>query len=132
MSTDDRNESLNDIYSSLYNSLGVEPGLLNKTNIGRNITQKYRADDNIDAKVYALKCLYKLESDNDSDVLVTIHNSSPFYGHDISPAPDIDHSFSEFIRMRQLDDHLTNEEVVKEISKYLEQYAPNYFIKKLL
>lgn len=45
-------ELLEELYSSLYNSLGVEPGLLSKTPIGNKLNKKYHHDD-IDAKIYA-------------------------------------------------------------------------------
>ena len=47
-------DTLEDVYNDLYKSLGVEPGLLSKSAIGRKIEQKYR-DDSIAAHVYALE-----------------------------------------------------------------------------
>ena len=130
----DNDISMDKAYADLYNSLGVEPGLLNKTTIGKSLAKKYRVDDSFDAKVYALKCLYGINQNDTSDEKITIENNSPFHGHDITipDQSDIDHTLSDVIRMRQLDDHLTTDEVIKEISKYLEQYAPNYYIKKFL
>lgn len=125
--------SIDKAYTDLYNSLGVEPGLLNKTTIGKSLIKKYRVNDSFDAKVYALKCLYGINQNDTSDEKITIENNSPFHGHDIMPVQsDIDHTLSDFIRMRQLDAHLTTDEVINEISKYLEHHAPNYYIKKFL
>ena len=34
-------DNLNKYYTELYNSLGVEPGLLSKTTIGKNLNKKF-------------------------------------------------------------------------------------------
>lgn len=130
----DNKDSLDGLYNTLYNSLGVESGLLNRTDIGKNLNQKYR-EDNFDAKVYALKCIYNIENEIGNsitnDTLYTKNDSSSSYDI-IDRAPDIDGTLSEFIRMKVVDDNLTTEEVINEISKYLEEYASNYYIKKIL
>ncbi len=50
------NTVLDDAYSELYNSLGVEPGLLSKTRIGTKLNEKYH-NDSIDAQIYSERYL---------------------------------------------------------------------------
>lgn len=65
---------LNKAYSELYKSLGIEPGLLSKTTIGKNINKKFR-DDSIDALITGQKYLNKYNK-NEKPV---IEDSSPFH-----------------------------------------------------
>ncbi len=127
----DKNDSLNELYTELYNSLGVEPGLLNKTDIGKNLNKKYR-DDLFDAKVYALKCLYNIEKENELEKLTNdtkIDNSSPLYGNlEIAPMLEIKDTLWQIIRKLQIQDGLTTENVIAEFSEYLKRYAKNYHI----
>ena len=122
--------ALSDVYSKLYNSLGVEPGLLNKTSIGKNINQIYRNVDIALATIQKLSVETK-ESEKSTDKHV-ITNMSPLHGHDIVAVPEIKDTLSQIIREFQYKEHLTTDDVIREISDYLEQYAPNYYIKKFL
>ena len=122
--------ALSDVYSKLYNSLGVEPGLLNKTSIGKNINQIYKNVDIALATIQKLSVETK-ESEKSIDKHV-ITNMSPLHGHDIVATPEIKDTLSQIIREFQNQEHLTTDDVIREISDYLEHYAPNYYIKKFL
>lgn len=138
-------KTINDAYTTLYNSLGVESGLLSKTSIGQNLNKKYR-DDSIDAKVYAIKYMEKTVPKNseNTDGSVIIENYTPINNSDILPestiigsaaditaAPIIDDSMWQIMRKFQLSNHLSTEEVVAEITEYLKKYAPIYRISTI-
>lgn len=61
--TDENSDNeLNKLYNELYNSLGVEPGLLSKTTIGKNLNDKFKEkqrDDSIIAIIDSMITLSK-------------------------------------------------------------------------
>ena len=127
----DKNESIDEAYSALFNSITLEPGLMGKTFIGKKLNDKFH-NDNIDPYVYALKCLYKLDSDNKSEEggKPEIVNSSIFYNNDDDYKVPVKIPRS-YIRDLQLQNNLTDEEVITEIIKYLVKYNQKYqLIKK--
>lgn len=109
--------TLSEAYNSLYNSLGVEPGLLSKTKMGRELNKKYR-DDSVDAKIYSIDYI---KSNSSSDIVDEILRTAESTHHDkIGKAPEIKDELWQIIRKIQLQDHLSNEMVVAQIQKYFD------------
>ena len=140
-----RDDELKSAYQSIFNSLGVEPGLLSKTPIGRNLNDKYR-DDSIDTVQYITKYKAHMNDKNmDKPETITIGKYTPIDNSDIFPEsmiigsatditasnksiPIIDDSMWQIMRKFQLSNNLSTEKVIQEITKYIEKYAPNYRI----
>ena len=130
---------LDGLYTELYNSLGVEPGLLSKTKVGRELNEKFR-DDSIDATMTAYKYMndqlnYVMKNKTEEDK-PTIEKYSIFPENGIGIAyGDSDVEIIEFklhrlIHQFQIDNKLSTKEVVDEIEIFIKKYANNYFIKK--
>lgn len=137
----DKVNTLIEAYSSLYNSLGVEPGLLSKTKVGRELNEKFR-DDSIDSNVTAYNYLQdklneRIEEKSNEDPV--IENSSPLRIY-VMPTENIGFTtiksnvdickqqLAEVLRTFQLEENLSTEEIIEELKKYLKEYANEYFI----
>lgn len=70
----DHIDAMTDAYASLYNSLGVEPGLLSKTDIGKNLNNKF-GDNEVkpDINNYKIKSKDTSEKDNTTDDAVVLN-----------------------------------------------------------
>lgn len=149
-------DALDNAYNELYKSLGVEPGLLSKSSIGRKIEQKYR-DDSIDTLAYAVTHVQNMNKDKknynteivkqsplaravtdekliipDGDNVITLFGHKFIVIDENDPittkADEVKDTLWQYIRKIQIRDKLTNEEVRKEIQTYLDKYDSNYFI----
>ena len=134
---DDIENELNDVYASLFNSLGVEPGLLSKTSIGRNLNKQYH-DDSIDAKTYAIEHIQKHNYCGDKTA-VTIDKYNPIDNEAIPSDTivgvvpvEIDHLW-QIIRKVQLRDKLSLTMILSEIYTYLTKYyADDHTVKDII
>ena len=112
-----KKNTLSDAYNSLYNSLGVEPGLLSKTKMGRELSKKYR-DDSVDAKIYSIDYIKNNSSSDTINELLKTTEST--HHNENTKAPEIKDELWQIIRKIQLQDHLSNEMVVTQIQKYFD------------
>ena len=130
---DETKNELNELYNSLFNSLGVEPGLLSKTPIGRNLNSKFR-NDSLDAEVYAANYIQEKQHEN-IETTVMLDKYTPIGNSNTLPedtiigcAPIEKDSLWQLMRKAQLRNKLSTDMVISEISEYLKRYAPDYTI----
>lgn len=154
---DDKNhqDGLEEAYGNLYKSLGVEPGLLSKSSIGRKIEQKYH-DDGIDAQVYALSVMQNMNNDK-KDYNAEYLKQSPLagtishrdtgddiielFGHKLYVREDNDDHINKYGKIEPLkkslmdilteyriQNSLSDEDMAKQIQEYCEKYLKPYYI----
>ena len=129
--------AINQAYSDLYNSLGVEPGLLSKTPIGRNLNKKFH-NDNLDAQLYVNQLVqHSTSSKKDVQIIASsqIESYSPLkqYEYDLKPNHSeivytnntyndlIEYNLSGVLEFYKNEKKINDNELLQELKSFIEK-----------
>ena len=126
---DDQNEEeLNNLYSELYKSLGVEPGLLSRSGIGRKIENKFKHDESITTN-NTPRCI---DENTPPTATHTLIKQSPLSGTKfLLDKSDIIHQldpeFETLLNEYRIKHELSSTHLQRQIDAYSKKYF-NFFI----